>query len=100
MARWECIVCGWVYDEEKGWPDDGIAPGTPWEQVPEDFLCPECGAPKEDFVLLDSPEHIRRVRRQLITNNVTVTTRCALRVPKPPNAPKQWQRSPSGKSMA
>ncbi|HNC68905.1 MAG TPA: FAD-dependent oxidoreductase [Pseudomonadales bacterium] len=55
MARWECIVCGWVYDEEKGWPDDGIAPGTPWEQVPEDFLCPECGAPKEDFVLLDSP---------------------------------------------
>ncbi len=54
MARWECIVCGWVYDEEKGWPDDGIAPGTPWDQVPDDFLCPECGAPKQDFVPLDS----------------------------------------------
>ncbi len=54
MARWECIVCGWIYDEEKGWPDDGIAPGTPWDQVPDDFLCPECGAQKQDFVPLDS----------------------------------------------
>ncbi len=49
MARWECIVCGWVYDESKGWPDDGIAPGTPWEEVPEDFLCPDCGVGKQDF---------------------------------------------------
>lgn len=56
MARWECIVCGWVYDEAKGWPPDGIAPGTRWEDVPEDFLCPECGAPKEDFAPLDDPD--------------------------------------------
>lgn len=54
MARWECIVCGWVYDEAKGWAPDGIAPGTTWEQVPEDFLCPECGAPKEDFMCIDA----------------------------------------------
>jgi len=53
MARWECIVCGWVYDEAKGWPDEGIAPGTRWEDVPADFLCPDCGVGKEDFELID-----------------------------------------------
>ena len=42
--KWECIVCGLIYDEELGWPDDGIEPGTAWEDVPEDWLCPECGA--------------------------------------------------------
>ena len=39
MKKWECIVCGLVYDEKLGWPDDGIAPGTKWEDVPEDWLC-------------------------------------------------------------
>lgn len=53
MARWECIVCGWVYDEAKGWPNDGIAPGTRWEDVPADWLCPDCGVGKEDFELID-----------------------------------------------
>jgi rubredoxin---NAD+ reductase len=53
MARWECIVCGWVYDEAKGWPDDGIAAGTRWEDVPADWLCPDCGVGKEDFELID-----------------------------------------------
>src|SRR5512139_3879379 len=53
MARWECIVCGWVYDEAKGWPDDGIAAGTRWEDVPGDWLCPDCGVGKEDFELID-----------------------------------------------
>ena len=54
MARWECIVCGWVYDETKGWPDEGIPPGTRWEDVPADFLCPDCGVGKEDFELIDA----------------------------------------------
>lgn len=53
MSKWECIVCGLVYDEEKGWPDDGIEPGTRWEDVPEDWLCPDCGVGKEDFELLE-----------------------------------------------
>jgi rubredoxin-NAD+ reductase len=53
MSKWECIVCGLVYDEEKGWPDDGIAPGTRWEDVPEDWLCPDCGVGKEDFELIE-----------------------------------------------
>jgi len=63
MSKWECIVCGLIYDEKEGWPDDGIAPGTRWEDVPEDWLCPDCGVGKEDFELLeeapveDTPHH-------------------------------------------
>jgi rubredoxin-NAD+ reductase len=53
MSKWECIVCGLVYDEKAGWPDDGIAPGTRWEDVPEDWLCPDCGVGKEDFELIE-----------------------------------------------
>jgi rubredoxin-NAD+ reductase len=53
MSKWECIVCGLVYDEAKGWPDDGIAAGTRWEDVPEDWLCPDCGVGKEDFELIE-----------------------------------------------
>lgn len=46
---WECLVCGWVYDEAKGSPEDGLAPGTRWADIPDDWLCPECGVGKEDF---------------------------------------------------
>jgi len=53
MKKWECIVCGWVYDEAKGWPEDGIEPGTAWEDVPEDWLCPDCGVGKEDFEMIE-----------------------------------------------
>jgi rubredoxin---NAD+ reductase len=53
MSKWECIVCGLIYDEKEGWPDDGIAPGTKWEDVPEDWLCPDCGVGKEDFELIE-----------------------------------------------
>ena len=54
MSKWECIVCGWVYDEKTGDPDSGVAPGTKWEDVPEDWLCPDCGVGKEDFELIES----------------------------------------------
>ena len=40
--KWECIVCGWIYDEEQGHPDEGIEPGTKWEDIPDDWVCPEC----------------------------------------------------------
>jgi rubredoxin-NAD+ reductase len=53
MKKWECIVCGWIYDEAKGWPEDGIAPGTRWEDVPEDWLCPDCGVGKLDFEMIE-----------------------------------------------
>ena len=52
MKRWECLICGFIYDEAEGWPEDGIAPGTPWEEVPEDWVCPDCGASKEDFEMV------------------------------------------------
>ena len=55
MRKWECIVCGYVYDEAVGAPDEGIPAGTRWEDVPEDWLCPECGVGKEDFESLDEP---------------------------------------------
>ncbi len=49
MQKWECIVCGWIYDPEVGDPDGGIAPGTPFEDLPDDWECPECGATKDMF---------------------------------------------------
>ena len=49
MKRYICMICGYVYDEAEGCPDQGIAPGTRWEDVPDDFTCPDCGVGKEDF---------------------------------------------------
>jgi rubredoxin len=51
--KYICTVCGFIYDEEKGWPEDGIAPGTKWEEVDEDWYCPDCGVSKEDFELYE-----------------------------------------------
>ncbi|GAA0462983.1 hypothetical protein GCM10009544_26830 [Streptomyces stramineus] len=48
---WMCLVCGWVYYEALGLPEEGIAPGTPWEDIPDTWECPDCGAVKEDFVM-------------------------------------------------
>lgn len=50
--RWLCSVCGLIYDEAVGWPDDGIAPGTAWEDVPLGWACPDCGAVKDDFDMI------------------------------------------------
>lgn len=47
--KYKCSVCGWEYDEKKGYPEGGIAPGTPWEQVPDDFECPVCSVGKDEF---------------------------------------------------
>ncbi|MGD8472243.1 MAG: rubredoxin [Desulfobacterales bacterium] len=49
MDRYVCSICGYVYDPEQGDPDNGVAPGTKWEDVPDDWECPVCGASKEDF---------------------------------------------------
>lgn len=53
MRTWMCLICGWIYDEEAGLPEEGIAPGTRWEDVPPNWVCPECGARKEDFELIE-----------------------------------------------
>ena len=52
IMKYICNVCGYVYDEELGDPDNGIDPGTTWAELPDDFVCPLCGVGKEDF----SPE--------------------------------------------
>jgi len=49
---WMCLLCGWMYDEAQGSPEHGIPPGTPWDQVPADWNCPECGAGKEVFEMV------------------------------------------------
>ena len=49
MAKYVCTVCGYEYDEAVGDPDNGIAPGTKWEDIPDDFTCQLCGVGKEDF---------------------------------------------------
>ena len=49
MKKYVCGVCGFVYDESTGNPEAGIAPGTKWEDVPNDWECPVCGASKKDF---------------------------------------------------
>lgn len=47
--KWKCTVCPYIYDSEFGDPEQGIAPGTPFEEVPDDWLCPDCVVGKEFF---------------------------------------------------
>ena len=53
MNVYMCVVCGWLYDEAAGLPEHGIAPGTRWEDVPDDWRCPECIVGNADFVLCE-----------------------------------------------
>lgn len=50
MKKYVCVPCGWVYDPEIGDSDGNIAPGTPFEDLPDDWVCPLCGAGKDDFI--------------------------------------------------
>jgi rubredoxin len=52
FRTWMCLICGWIYDEAAGQPDEGIPPGTRWEDVPMNWVCPECGARKDDFEMV------------------------------------------------
>lgn len=51
--RWECTICGFIYDEARGLPQEGIAPGTAWEDIPDDWQCPDCGVSKAEFDMLE-----------------------------------------------
>ena len=50
---WMCIICGWIYEEAKGAPEEGLEPGTRWDDVPDYWVCPDCGAGKEDFEMIE-----------------------------------------------
>jgi rubredoxin len=49
MQQYECTVCGYIYDPAKGDPANGVEPGTPFEEIPDSWVCPVCGAGKEEF---------------------------------------------------
>jgi rubredoxin len=49
MQKYRCTLCDYIYDPAKGDPDNGVAPGTPWEKLPANWVCPDCGADKDAF---------------------------------------------------
>lgn len=53
MKKYMCLICGFIYDEAAGLPEEGIEPGTKWEDIPLSWRCPECGSGKEDFEMLE-----------------------------------------------
>ena len=53
MKKWQCIVCGFIYDEAVGMPCDGVPAGTKWDDVPADWVCPDCGVGKDDFEMVE-----------------------------------------------
>jgi len=53
MKKYKCNICDWIYDETIGDPDEGISPGTRWEDIPNDWACPLCGSRKEDFDMVE-----------------------------------------------
>lgn len=53
MKTWHCIVCGFIYDEEAGLPEEGIKAGTRWQDIHTDWACPECGVTKADFEMIE-----------------------------------------------
>lgn len=53
MKTWLCVACGFIYDETAGRPEDGLAPGTRWADIPDNWHCPECGVGKADFTMVE-----------------------------------------------
>lgn len=71
--KWLCLICGFIYNEAEGWPDDGIPAGTSWEAVPDDWVCPECLVGKADFEMLDITDYESAAvesLKQLASNNM------------------------------
>ena len=63
MKKYECLACGYIYDPEKGDPDSGIEPGTSFEDLPDDWVCPVCGVGKDQFEELSEQPMNRKVTR-------------------------------------
>ncbi len=75
MKKWQCVVCGLIYDEAKGWPEEGIEAGTRWEDVPEDWLCPDCGVGKLDFEMIEMREPVGKTFRRTGSARIAVSAR-------------------------
>ena len=53
FRTWICVVCGFLYDEAQGLPQEGLVPGTRWKDVADDWICPDCGVGKDDFEMIE-----------------------------------------------
>lgn len=53
LKKYMCVICGFIYDEAAGLPEEGIPPGTRWDDLPINWACPDCGARKEDFDMVE-----------------------------------------------
>ena len=51
--QYMCVLCGYIYDEAQGCPEEGLAPGTKWDDIPITWVCPECGATKDEFEMVE-----------------------------------------------
>jgi len=70
MRKYKCPICGYVYDEAVGIPEKGIAPGTKWEDIPEDFICPICNAPKNLFKVLEETATVNQSNNGDTVHNI------------------------------
>ena len=68
MGKYLCQICDWVYDPEIGDPDGGIEPGTKFEDIPDDWTCPLCGAGKDDFILIDDWDYKKMDNKENVLN--------------------------------
>jgi rubredoxin len=60
MNKWQCLACPYIYDPAKSDPDNGIPPGTQFEELPDDWLCPVCGVPKDSFEIIEEPKGVEK----------------------------------------
>lgn len=72
MEKWICEVCGFVYDPAEGDPDNNVAPGTKFEDLPDDWVCPVCGAAKENFAR-EAQSLLNTARRVIFAGSVILT---------------------------
>ena len=67
MKKYVCDVCGWIYDPEVGDPEGGIAPGTAFEDIPDDWVCPLCGVGKDDFSPVEEQTLLGNHPKEILT---------------------------------
>ena len=74
MKSYMCQLCGLIYNEADGWPEDGIPAGTAWADVPDTWLCPECGAGKSDFEMMQIQNGFMTANNTIAIKNIVGTS--------------------------